>query len=93
MVDRALRDYLTHGGYPEAQGVETRERFELLRGYVDTAMLRDVVERHGVSQPVALRWMIRHLLGNAGGTFSIVPEPATLTLLALGPVALLKRRR
>jgi hypothetical protein len=71
MVDRTLRDYLTQGGFPEAQGLESRERFELLRGYVDTAMLRDVVERHGVSQPVALRWMVRHLLGNAGGTFSV----------------------
>lgn len=71
MLDRALRDYLTQGGFPEAQGIETRERFDLLRGYVDTAMLRDVVERHAVSQPVALRWMVRHLLGNAGGTFSV----------------------
>jgi predicted AAA+ superfamily ATPase len=71
MVDRALHDYLTQGGYPEAQAIETRDRFELLRSYVDTAMLRDVVERHGVSQPIALRWMVRHLLGNAGGTFSV----------------------
>lgn len=71
MVDRALRDYLTHGGYPEAQGIETRDRFELLRGYVDAVILRDVVERHSVSQPVALRWMVRHLLGNAGGSFSV----------------------
>jgi hypothetical protein len=71
MIDRALLGYLTHGGYPEAQGIETRDRFGLLRSYVDSAMLRDVVERHGVSQPVALRWMVRHLLGNAGGSFSV----------------------
>ncbi len=70
-VDRALQDYLTQGGYPEAQGIATRDRFELLRSYVDTAMLRDVVERHSVSQPVALRWMVRQLLCNAGGTFSV----------------------
>jgi predicted AAA+ superfamily ATPase len=70
-VDRALHDYLTQGGYPEAQGLGIRDRFELLRTYVDTAMLRDVVERHAVSQPVALRWMVRHLLGNAGGAFSV----------------------
>lgn len=37
-----------------------------------TAMLlRDVIERHAVSHPVALRWMARQLLGNAGGTFSV----------------------
>jgi len=70
-VDRALRDYLVAGGFPEAQGIDRRTRFELLNSYVDAAMLRDVVERHSVSQPVALRWMVRHLLGNAGGAFSI----------------------
>ena len=70
-VDRALRDYLTQGGFPEAQGLETRERLELLKGYVDATMLRDVVERHAVSQPIALRWMVRHLLANAAGSFSV----------------------
>ena len=44
---------------------------ELLKGYVDTALFRDVVERHAVSNPAALRWMVRHLLGNAAGTFSV----------------------
>ena len=34
-------------------------------------MLRDVIERHRVSHPVALRWMVRQLLGNACGLFSI----------------------
>lgn len=71
MLDRALRDYLTEGGFPEAQGIDRRDRIELLKSYVDVAILRDVVERHSVSQPVALRWMVRHLLGNAGGSFSI----------------------
>jgi uncharacterized protein len=43
----------------------------MLRGYVDTTLLRDVIERHAVSHPVALRWMVRQLLGNAGGSFSV----------------------
>jgi predicted AAA+ superfamily ATPase len=70
-LEKALREYLVGGGFPEAQGVERRDRFELLRGYVDTALLRDVIERHAVSHPVALRWMVRQLLGNAGGSFSV----------------------
>ncbi len=70
-LDKELRTYLVDGGFPEAQGAAIRDRFELLRGYVDTALLRDVVERHAVSHPVALRWMVRHLLGNAGGAFSV----------------------
>jgi predicted AAA+ superfamily ATPase len=39
--------------------------------YVDVAVLRDVVERHGVTQVAALRSMVRHLLGNAGAAFSV----------------------
>jgi hypothetical protein len=70
-LDKQLREYLVCGGYPEAQGVDERDRLELLRGYVDTAKLRDVIERHAVTHPVALRWMVRQLLGNAGGSFSV----------------------
>ena len=70
-VEKRLRAYLATGGFPEAQGVTARDRLELLRGYVNTALFRDVVERHAVSNPVALRWMVRHLLGNAAGTFSV----------------------
>ena len=34
-------------------------------------MLRDVVERHGVTNVAGLRWLVRHLLGNAAGMFSV----------------------
>ena len=70
-LEKDLRDYLKHGGFPETQGADKRDRRDLLSSYIDVALLRDVVERHGVSQPVALRWMVRQLLSNAGGSFSI----------------------
>ena len=70
-LERDLRAYLVGGGFPEAQGLPVRDRFELLRSYVDVALLRDVIERHAVSHPVALRWMVRHLLSNAAGSFSV----------------------
>lgn len=34
-------------------------------------MLRDVVERHGVTNIMGLRWLVRHLLGNAASLFSV----------------------
>jgi len=70
-LEKDLLGYLAAGGFPEAQGLNLRDRNELLRGYVDVALLRDVVERHAVSHPVALRWMVRRLLGNAAGCFSV----------------------
>lgn len=70
-LEKELRVYLSTGGFPEAQNAAARDRFDLLRGYVDMMLLRDVIERHAVSHPVALRWMVRRLLGNAGGAFSV----------------------
>lgn len=70
-LEKDLREYLAYGGFPESVGAAPRDRFDLLRGYVDTALLRDVVERYEVSHPVALRWMVRQLLANAAGYFSV----------------------
>jgi predicted AAA+ superfamily ATPase len=53
-------------GFPEAQGLDTRNRLELLRTYVDVVLLRDVVERHNLSQPQVLHWMVRQTLNDAG---------------------------
>lgn len=66
-----LQTYLAEGGFPEAQGLDSRNRHELLRTYVDVVLLRDVVERHNLSQPQVLRWLVQQLLGNAAGAFSI----------------------
>jgi uncharacterized protein len=70
-LERTFIDYLTAGGFPEVQGMDTTTRYQLLRDYVDVAMLRDVVERHHVSNVAGLRWLVRHLLGNAAGLFSV----------------------
>ena len=64
---RHFDGYLKQGGFPEVQSAAERDRDALLRSYVDVAMLRDVIERHAVSNPTALRWLVRQLLGNAAG--------------------------
>lgn len=70
-LDARLREYLNTGGFPEAQGVDFRDRARLLTGYVDTMVLRDVIERHSVSNPFALRALQRHLLSTPGGSFTV----------------------
>lgn len=70
-LDYLLLNYLATGGFPEAQGLDGRSRTELMRNYVDVVLLRDVVERHNLSQPQVLRWLVQQLLGNAAGAFSI----------------------
>jgi len=71
VLERALVDYLTVGGFPEVQGLDAATRYRVLQDYVDVAILRDVVERHAVSNVVGLRWLVRHLMGNAAGLFSV----------------------
>lgn len=70
-----LLSFMAYGGFPEIQSLleplDTRQRLELLKTYVDVVLLRDVVERHNISQPQVLRWLVQQLLGNAAGSFSI----------------------
>lgn len=70
-IDAELRSYLDQGGFPEAQGTEQRDRLALMKSYVDVMVLRDVIERHDVSNTQALRWLQRHLLSTPGGKFSM----------------------
>lgn len=70
-IEKQFRAYLCEGGFPEAQGISPRDRSALLRTYVDVAILRDVIERYGVTNTAALRWLLRHLLGNPASTFSV----------------------
>ena len=77
-LDHRLRRYLAEGGFPEAQGAEARDRNALLSGYVDVVVLRDVIERNGVTNPLALRWLQRQLLSQPGGAFSVKKHYDTL---------------
>jgi predicted AAA+ superfamily ATPase len=71
MAENAFMEYLISGGFPEAQGLKQADRIPLLQGYVDTVILRDVIERHSMSNVVALRQLTRHLLGAAARPFSV----------------------
>lgn len=70
-VEKRFLEFLAEGGFPEAQGLPPSLRIELLQGYVDTVLFRDIVERYSVTQVAALRWLVRHCLRNAAGRFSV----------------------
>lgn len=71
LVENRFREFLVQGGFPEIQGLVPALQVELLQGYVDTVLFRDVVERYGISQVAALRWIVRHCLRNPAGSFSV----------------------
>jgi predicted AAA+ superfamily ATPase len=68
----AFDGYLATGGFPEALSLSSsRDRVRLLQGYVDAVLFRDVAERHGVGNLVALRAFVRQLLRNPAGSLSV----------------------
>lgn len=77
-LDHHFSRYLQTGGFPEAQGLTPVQRRQLLQGYVDVLLLRDVIERHRVANPTALRWLVRRLLSAPAGLFSVTKCAADL---------------
>ena len=64
--------YLEVGGFPEAGNESLRnQRVNLLQGYVDTVLFRDVAERHSLSNLVALRAFVRQLLRQPASPLSV----------------------
>ena len=64
--------YLETGGFPEAGRESLRsQRVNLLQGYVDTVVFRDVAERHGIANLVALRALVRQLLRQPASPLSV----------------------
>jgi predicted AAA+ superfamily ATPase len=70
-LENAFVSYLDAGGFPEAQGLEPRDRLSLLQGYVDSVIFRDVVERHRVTNVEALRRLVRQILASPASNFSV----------------------
>ena len=71
MLRHAVGDYLTIGGFPEVQALDRNLRREILQGYVDSVLLKDVIERHKVSNVPALKHLVRVLMAAPGGKFSV----------------------
>jgi predicted AAA+ superfamily ATPase len=65
-----LKDYLIHGGFPEAINLETSDRNVLLQDYVNVVIFRDIVERHGITNITLVKYLIKTLLKNTGGSFA-----------------------
>lgn len=71
LLKNRIRQYLVTGGFPEVQTLDDRMRVRVLQEYVDVVILRDVVERHAISNIVPLRAMVRQLLGSPACLFAV----------------------
>lgn len=66
----AFDRYFETGGFPEVVAADAELRRRVLQEYVDVAILRDIVERHALTQVAPLRWLVRRLLSHPSGRFT-----------------------
>lgn len=70
-LEHAFRAYATRGGFPEVQELDEPTRVRVLQDYLDVAILRDLIERHAISNAPALRRFVRQLMNTPAGSFSV----------------------
>lgn len=71
LLENRFRLYLIEGGFPEVQGLETQYRIRILQEYLDVVILRDLIERYGITHVIPLRYLIRQLLNAPACFFSV----------------------
>lgn len=70
IMRQQLLNYFSTGGFPAAQAMPQNEWRETLQGYVATVILRDIIERHNVTNIALLKYLTVTLLKNASALFS-----------------------
>ena len=71
ILRNAVATYFDKGGFPEVQGIDDHVRIDILQGYIDTVLLKDIIERHRVSNFIAIKYLVRSLMISSGQKFSI----------------------
>lgn len=66
-----IREYLESGGFPEVMTCSKTDRVGVLQNYIDTVMFKDVIERHGVKNPLVIRYLIQQVMSQPGSLFSV----------------------
>ncbi len=67
-----LREFMTYGGFPEVVLEDAEDsKLRILRELVDVMLMRDVIERHGLRNILALRTLLSRLISSMGTEFSI----------------------
>jgi hypothetical protein len=70
MLSKGFEDYWEAGGFPAVATITPRERVAIHQDYFNTALSRDVIERHKVKHPVALKFLARWFIDNIGSSYS-----------------------
>ena len=70
-IQNCFEDYWRNGGFPELMDASDALRVKIHQEYFQSILYRDLVERHDIAHPNALRDLALHLIDNAGSLYSI----------------------
>jgi hypothetical protein len=71
LVQKAFDEYWDTGGFPEVAGLGPDLRIKIHQEYFNTILFRDLIERHDISHPKALKDLAHRLVDNIGSLYSI----------------------
>jgi len=71
LVQKAFEDYWETGGFPEVVGLDRHLRIKIHQEYFHAVLFRDLVERHDISHPKAVKDLAHRLIDNTASLYSI----------------------
>ncbi|MFH1896199.1 MAG: ATP-binding protein [bacterium] len=66
-----FEEFMLWGGFPEIITQKKTLRGKILQEYFNVMVLRDLVERYKISEPVILKYFCKRAVGNSGCEFSV----------------------
>lgn len=66
-----VKDFLRWGGFPETIDAPPALHRELLQGYIEIVIYRDIVQRHKISNALAVKRLLVYCLQNSAALLSI----------------------
>ncbi len=70
-VQKAFEEYWETGGFPEVAGLDRMLRIKTHQEYFNAMLFRDLVERHDISHPKAVKDLAHWLVDNTSSLYSI----------------------
>ena len=81
IVNHHLHEYLKWGGFPETVGAQPEQHRNLIQGYINSVIYRDIIDRYKIRRSQALKYLLSHCLRNSATVFSINKIHQTLKSL------------
>jgi predicted AAA+ superfamily ATPase len=70
-IKKILAEYLEFGGFPEVVLSNKELKVRILKEYIETMFLRDLIERYRIRNQAVLREMVKYLTSNISNLFSM----------------------